>query len=489
MRLDGYIRVSDVRGRTGETFISPDVQREKIEGYAALHGHTVAQVWTELDESGGTTDRPLFQRAIARVERGTVDGIIVAKLDRFARTLAGALETLRRIEAAGGKLVSVDDQFDTSTPIGRFAVQIMLALAELEHARIRDNWQTAQRRAVSRGVHITPRVPVGYRRGAGGVLEPHPVTADAVRDAFRLRAAGGSGTQVARLLNDAGVETSYGGRWTAETARRLLTNRVYLGEARGSGDIAAADAHEPLVTAETFAAAAAQTRAAQPVRGHALLSGILRCAGCRYTMSRAASNGRYRCKTEHSVGRCPSPAAVVDRIVEEHVVAEFLAHLADGGPRAHIAPAGVFLEPLRLAADTADQELAAWRDDTEILALGRDLYLDGLQARSRRRDEAHRALQDVIADISPADDVLAHAVGLADAWPTLDVLEQRELLAAAIDVVFLRRGRNIPITDRTVILWRGQGPTDLPRRAKPSPIRGFVGPDDGHVAARMPPAQ
>ncbi|HET9186018.1 MAG TPA: recombinase family protein, partial [Solirubrobacterales bacterium] len=81
--LDAYIRVSDVRGRKGESFISPDVQREQIFAWAASRGASLGEVFVELDESGGRADRPLLMRAIERVEAGLSEGVAVAKLDRF----------------------------------------------------------------------------------------------------------------------------------------------------------------------------------------------------------------------------------------------------------------------------------------------------------------------------------------------------------------------------------------------------------------------
>jgi site-specific DNA recombinase len=490
LRLDGYIRVSDVRGRSGETFISPSVQREKIEGYAALHGHEIAAIHEELDQSGGKLDRPLFQHALGRVERGETDGIVVAKLDRFARSLVGALESLRRIEEAGGQLVSVEDSFDTTTPMGRFALQITLALAELERSRIRENWIVAQQRAVDRGVHITPRVPVGYKREDDRRLLIDPNAAEAITEAFAMRAAGVRLGVIADMLNDRGVRTSYGGRWIGQTVDRMLRNRVYLGEARGQGGVAPlAGAHEALVTEAVFAGAP-QPRAIGPRRAESLLAGILRCAGCRYSMTKSgqrgiAHQGRYRCRVEHTAGRCPAPTAVHPHVIEGWVIEQFLDVLADDSPMIEVAALNVTVEPLRRSVEHAEAELAAWRDDTGLVDLGRDVYIDGLQARMQRRDMAHENLQEALADIDSAA-AFEHAIALRDEFPHLPTQEQRLLLTSTIDVVFLRRGR-IHISNRALILWRGQGPTDLPRRAKPSPIRSFGFPTNTHVAARMPP--
>src|SRR6516164_6790631 len=167
---DGYVRVSRRAGREGESFISPEVQRQKIAGWAELHGVEIVAWWEEIDQSGARLERPLFQEALARCERGETGGIVVARLDRFARSAVDALESIKRLNAAGARLVSVEDNFDGSTPMGRFAIGILSLIAELELERIRENWTTAAREAVARGVHISARPPTGYRRDESGRL-------------------------------------------------------------------------------------------------------------------------------------------------------------------------------------------------------------------------------------------------------------------------------------------------------------------------------
>src|ERR671936_2625304 len=151
---DGYIRVSRRGGREGESFIAPEVQRKKIADWAKLHEVEIVHWWEELDQSGAKLERPLFQEALARCERGETGGIVVARLDRFARSAVDALGSIRRLNEAGARLVSVEDGFDGSTPMGRFAIGILTLIAELELERIRDSWDSAVSAAVKRGVHI-----------------------------------------------------------------------------------------------------------------------------------------------------------------------------------------------------------------------------------------------------------------------------------------------------------------------------------------------
>src|SRR5262249_4696444 len=119
MIVDGYVRVSQVSGRGGARFISPIVQREQIEAWAKAHGAVVGEVHEELDESGARADRPLLLRAIERVETKECDGVVVAKLDRFGRSLVDSLAAIERIRKAGGTFVSVQDGLDLSTDTGK----------------------------------------------------------------------------------------------------------------------------------------------------------------------------------------------------------------------------------------------------------------------------------------------------------------------------------------------------------------------------------
>ena len=103
----------------------------------------MVQWWEELDQSGAKRERPMFQQALERCERGETGGIVVARLDRFARSAVDALESIKRLNEAGARLVSVEDNFDGSTPMGRFAIGILTLIAELELERIKESWATA----------------------------------------------------------------------------------------------------------------------------------------------------------------------------------------------------------------------------------------------------------------------------------------------------------------------------------------------------------
>lgn len=466
MKLDGYVRVSRVGGRGGESFISPDVQRGQIETWAKLRGATIVTWHVDLDESGGSVKRPGLEDTLRRCEAGLSDGLVVAKIDRFARTLPGALETITRLDAVGAQFVSVAEGIDPTTPAGKMMQRLLLVLAEFELDRIRESWKVAQERAVARGVHIASASPTGYVRGEGGVLVPHEVFGPVVGDVFRLRAAGGSWGDVIRLLEASAVVGPYGGtRWQRKNVRRMLSNRVYLGEAR-SGAFVKIHAHPPLTDRKTFDAVQEAPQAV--IRGDgALLSGLLRCAGCGYALkadtmkSRSGERMRlYRCRGVNPVLACESKAAVLGSVIEPRIVQWFLDWLGT------VEVAGAEESAAHEAADSALQEaeadLEAYRDDAVISILGRDEWLRGLRSRAERVTAAH----DQLRAAAPASGLPSQAM-LAETWPTLSMGEKRMLLAAGIDVVFIRSGRTLPIEDRVAVFGKGDWSGSLPRVGRP----------------------
>jgi site-specific DNA recombinase len=512
MKFDAYIRVSDTRGREEkDNFFSPEQQLEKIENYAKLKGYEIAEVWRELDQSGRKDTRPYFQRAIERVERKETDGIIVAKLDRFARSVMGAKKAIKRIEDAKGKLIAVDNNFDTTTPFGKFGLTMMLAIAELESDRIQENWDDVQHRVViGRGVHISSRAPTGYMRrkddkGVAQPLELDPKAAKAVGEIFRARAAtpgkkgsklgGHSLRDLARMLNDADVRGPYNNnQWTSAAVAKLLRNRVYLGEAR-SGRYVKPKAHPAIVTqAEWDAAQGVRVLPAAHNGGEgALLSGLLRCAGCRYLMKPDFMTDRhgqklrlYRCRGEHAAGFCSLRASVLGRVIEPHVVQWLFDALGPGGvlarPIRAVAGPDV-IEELEARRTEAEAELTFWLDKQSARKIGIERYNRGLDARERALATLERELADTQtpAQVDGLDDVLS----LESFWPELSIKEQRYYLSLAIDVMMLRGGRRRTIDERLHIFLKGQAPDDLPRRGyRQDGIRPFTWPDSGEVVAR-----
>jgi site-specific DNA recombinase len=470
LQLDAYIRVSKVRGRSGESFISPTVQREQIEAWARAHGHELTWHEPEMDVSGGTMSRPIFDQIMQRVQSGQSDGVIVAKLDRFARTLVGALNILEEFERIGAVLVSVADNIDLSTPMGKAFLRILLVFAELERDRISESWKLASSNAVARGIHIAKFTPVGYDRRPDKRLQPN-AQASAIREAFQMRASHRSYTEIAHRLDETAPRPG-SGRWTRSMAERVIKNRVYRGEAY-RGENVNHEAHPAIVTpAEWQAANLAPVRAIARGDRPSLLGGIVRCAGCRYLLAPhnlgSASNKApvYRCRTTHTAGVCPSPASINAQQLERYVEGVWREQMADQALA--VQTDSQTLQQATDALAEAERELDSFASDlTARRVLGRRFHA-ALQTRADAVDEAQSVLQRA----------MAQSIGTIaiESYDDLSVPERRRILGSSIDAVIAERAPwQVPMAERVTILWRGEGPDDLPRRGRDNgPVRSYA---------------
>ncbi len=471
LHLDAYIRVSKVAGRTGESFISPEVQRERIDGWAKAHGHSLFWHDPELDVSGGTMKRPVFEQIMRRIKSGQSDGVIVAKLDRFARTLVGALGTIEELERHGAVLVSVADNIDLSTPVGKAFLRILLVFAELERDRISESWEIATSRAIARGIHIAKFTVVGYEKGPDKRLMPGP-EASAIREAFQMRAAQRGRTEIARHL-DRVAPRKEGGRWTRPMVDRVIKNRVYLGEAR-RGQNVNPNAHEPIVSlAEWQAANLAPVRAMPRSNKPNLLGGIARCAACRYVLAPnqpsatkwPAYRPSYRCRKVHTAGVCPEPAFMNMQKLNEHVEGIWREQMTTQA--IVVKQDSDALQKAAQALSEAQEEMAAFAADRTVRRVLGDGYHAALEARASAVSKAQGQLQRVSA-ITPNADVI-------DRYDELPLEDRKRIIGSSIDAVIVRRvDARVPIHEQVTILWRGEGPEDLPRRGRANgPVRPY----------------
>jgi DNA invertase Pin-like site-specific DNA recombinase len=486
MKLIGYIRVSRRAGRQGESFIAPTAQRRRIKAQASAQGHQVIRWIEDIDQSGGREDRPGFQEALEAVESGEADGIAVAYLSRFARSVAVAARALDRLEREGGVLLAADVGLDTSTSSGRLMRNVILALGEFELEQIRERAQGNREDTIARGVHICRVPPVGYLRpGKGKPLELDPVAAPVVREFFHRKADGATWDALCAFMDES-LPRENGKRWTRSTLAGIIGSRTYLGEAY-AGDIVKRGAHPALLDRARWEAA--QTNGKRPQRraGAALLQGLARCVACGHTLTRMSDGARgymnYECRKRHSGGICPEPTRISVRRLDGYVEEAFLAWLE----REYIALEATERsdETTRLGAvvEAAESELREYRDGQLVSVIGRDAFVEGLEQRQRRVDEARAELQQARRS------TVALPIGphkLVDLWPSLTADERHGFLVAAIDAVAVRRadlpGKGSSVPRRVHIFWRGQAPVDLPGRGSPALRRLEWRPDEVGLA-------
>jgi DNA invertase Pin-like site-specific DNA recombinase len=462
--VDIYVRVSRVGGR--EHRITEGEQERRARELASQRGLTIGKVLVDLDESGGKLDRPGLQEAVRRVEAGQSSGLIVAWLDRLSRDSEHAHGLIRRINEAGGALYAPDAPADATTPEGELQVGIIFAFAQYVRMRARAGFERAKENAIANGVPVHTRPAVGYRTREDRRLEPDPAVAPIVREMFERRAQGDGPAVLGRFLEARGVRTSQGSAtWSKPAVYGLLKNRVYLGELRYGRDsrFVNSASHEPIVDVALWHAAqhpnGRQLSAARSEDTGYLLSGLLRCGGCRYCLQGTMTSRRkriYRCTRTHAAGVCTAPARVDADRVEEAAIGAFWTLTADLEARGEKDIQGELLK-LERALGRAERTLVQWTSADVQEAIG-DLaeYAAGLRERRDARDQAAEALGSARAKSGVAD--FPKAETLRGAWERMGVQERRQLLGLRLDCLALGRDR------RLVVYPAGLGPTDLPRR-------------------------
>ena len=350
VRCAVYTRKSIEEGLEQE-FNSLDAQREAAEAYVKSQAH---EGWTCLPDryddggfTGGNMDRPALQRLLADIRAGRVDGVVVYKVDRLSRSLLDFARMMQSFEQHGVAFVSVTQQFNTATSMGRLVLNVLLSFAQFEREiiaeRTRDKIAATRRKgkwaggAPLLGYDVDPR---------GGKLVVNDAEAERVRAIFALylehqallpvvQELGRRGWTTKRWVNKAGRQR--GGRpFDRTNLYRLLTNVVYLGKVRYKHEVH--EGEQPaLVDAATWQGVQRLLQAkghpgGGPGRGTRgfLLQGLLRCAACACAMTPSHSRRgtrRYRyyvCTRAQKRGwdQCASksvPAAQIEAFVLEQI--------------------------------------------------------------------------------------------------------------------------------------------------------------------------
>jgi DNA invertase Pin-like site-specific DNA recombinase len=440
---DAYIRVSRVGGRSGESFISPAEQRAAIEEWAKRTRTIITEWHEDLDYSGGTLDRPGFQTALERCRAKLTGGIVAAKLDRLTRSVVGLGTLLGDAREHGYNVVALDLGLDLHSSNGELVANVLGSVAQWERKRRAEDWDTARRNAVSRGIP-NGRAPYGYRRDHDGRLVLVPQEAAIIRDAFERRAAGEAYS---------GIGRRYG--WAHSTTRQRLSDEAYLGVAR-SGGYRNEDAHPPIVTRELFDAACASRTAARPTgetTADRLLLGIARCQGCDRTLKvvrRPRSDGSfvvaYFCKDAASEP-CPDRAYVHADELDAYIAEWFEAMLASEVRFVEAVEAAQELDDARAEVAAAEAELQAFV--TTASALDAALFTAGAEARQGRVDLARQA----VAILNVQARALPLGGPIATVWEQLAPAERRVVLGGYLDRVVVSRGASASLDENVSVIW------------------------------------
>lgn len=360
-----YIRVSTEE--QAETGYSLQAQERACRLYCELHSYAAAATYTDDGYSGTSGNRPQFQKLLEDAAQGSFTRIVVHKLDRFARNTSLLLNTIDDLGSRGIVLISVVEQIDFSTPIGKVLLSLLGAFGQFYVDNLRSETAKGLHEKAKRGLWVGP-VPFGYCKQDKGTIVPSD-DAETVQEIYRLYANDGySYWQIAERLNRQGKQMY---RWkerdhvpfSREAVRGILKNRAYLGYVSAGGQ-EHAGAHTALIDEATWYAvrelASKRTHRTGPKLGTpALLKGLCYCALCERKMWFRLSG---RNGDSHAYG-CPGRECENEQAraaIVEHQALDLLRLLAQ--PVEEATP-----EALRKMLETVVQKL--WVRGSEIVAV------------------------------------------------------------------------------------------------------------------------
>jgi site-specific DNA recombinase len=246
-RVAIYTRVS-TEDQAKEGY-SLDAQNERLAAYCEAQGWEVAAVYQDDGHSGRNTRRPAYQRMFE--EKDSWDIILVMKMDRIHRNSKNFMIMMENLEKWGKKFTSMNDSLDTSNAVGRFVVDIIQRMAQLESEQIGERTYMGMRqKAESNKGLMGFNAPFGYRMEDGKLVWDDEEWVHA-RGIFEMYLDGKGPAEISRIMNENGVRTRRMNDWTIWSISRLVQNPVYAGFMRWDG-LVMASSHRPIITIEEF---------------------------------------------------------------------------------------------------------------------------------------------------------------------------------------------------------------------------------------------
>jgi DNA invertase Pin-like site-specific DNA recombinase len=248
LRCAIYTRKSTDEGLEKD-FNSLDAQREACAAFIQSQKH---EGWTGLPTlyddggySGGTMERPALQRLLVDIEAGRVDVIVVYKVDRLTRALSDFAKLVEIFDRRGVSFVSITQQFNTTTSMGRLTLNILLSFAQFERELIGERVRDKVAASKKKGMWMGGTVPLGYdvknRKLVINNAEARTVV-DIYRRYLRLKSVRALGIELAasgirskRRIRPDGTEHG-NQRFSQGALYLMLQNRTYRGEATHKGN-------------------------------------------------------------------------------------------------------------------------------------------------------------------------------------------------------------------------------------------------------------
>lgn len=309
-----YVRVSTTN--QAEEGYSIDEQKDKLTSYCDIKDWNIYEIYTDGGFSGSNTERPALEQLIRDAERKLFDTVLVYKLDRLSRSQKDTLFLIEDIFIKNGiEFLSLQENFDTSTPFGKAMIGLLSVFAQLEREQIKERMQLGKLGRAKAGKSMMwGRTSYGYDyQKETGSLIINPAQSLVVKYIFERYLDGRSITKLRDDLNERYPKEI---SWNYRAVRGILSNPVYCGYNQYKGQLFPGE-HEPIISEDVYKRTqeelkirqrtAAEKTNPRPFQAKYMLSGLAQCGYCgaplKLLMGMVRKDGtrfiRYECHQRH----------------------------------------------------------------------------------------------------------------------------------------------------------------------------------------------
>jgi DNA invertase Pin-like site-specific DNA recombinase len=242
-----YTRVS-TEEQAKEGF-SLDAQLDKLRSYCKARDWMVAGEYIDDGYSGRKTKRPAYIKMLEEMDKW--DALLVIKMDRIHRNQKNFMFMMEQLNKNKKEFVSMSESFDTSTAIGRFVMNIIQGIAQLESEQIGERvYIGMEQKAKVNGGMLGFNIPFGYNY-IDGKLQINRNEAAIVKQVYSWYLSGKSIGGITKILNEAKVPTKKGKLWAKKTISTILKNPLYCGFLHWEEYVNKSD-HDPIMAMQDF---------------------------------------------------------------------------------------------------------------------------------------------------------------------------------------------------------------------------------------------
>ncbi|MBN1281338.1 MAG: recombinase family protein [Candidatus Thermoplasmatota archaeon] len=242
-----YTRVS-TEDQAKEGF-SLDAQLEKLRAYCTARGWENAGEYVDEGYSGRKIRRPAYKKMMEDIDKW--DALLVIKMDRIHRNSKNFMLMMEDLNKKKKEFVSMMESLDTSTAMGRFVMDIIQRIAQLESEQIGERvYIGMEQKAKINGGMLGFNIPYGYDY-VNGKLELNKTEAEIVRQIYSWYLSGKSTGKITKMLNEDQSPTKKGGFWAKKTVAAILKNPLYCGYIRWEEYVNKSD-HDPIIAVQDF---------------------------------------------------------------------------------------------------------------------------------------------------------------------------------------------------------------------------------------------